>query len=707
MQDKELIGQIEKLKSQIDSQQKLDMVISELKNAFKQSNAPSKAVTHKASSTITGDSLFSLSSNDNLYFSTFVDDITDGVVTVDQSGTIISTNQTALQLLGKSFDESVDDNLINYTIDYDSFLSLFQSYQSYNLKKYEKAFAITLKGSQQSTTFCEITITKSLTETDEKYVVTFNDVTEQLMAEYDLFCATEKLHEAEGELRLLSMVASKTSNAVIIMDAARHIEWVNDGFTRIFGYTLEEVIGKRPGNVLQGPESEPGTLHQINERASNQESFSTEVINYHKDGTKKWLKLDLNPVFDDEGNLTNFISIETDITETKLNERALEEAKEKAESAARAKAHFLSTMSHEIRTPMNAVIGMSNLLLEEDLPARQREYIDTLKFSSDNLLNLINDILDFSKIEAGKINFESIQFDLHHLVKGIRESNTYMAQEKGITVDVLWDEQLPEHVYGDPTRLGQILNNLTSNAVKFTERGGVTIDISLSEETTKHQTIVFAVRDTGIGIAPEDMDSIFDSFTQSDIYVTRKYGGTGLGLTITKQLVELQAGKIRVDSKVGEGSVFTVTLQFDKVIAKGKLASKKRNEQASLEGYKILLVEDNQVNQFVAAKFLDKWKCSYQIAENGQQALDVLESHQFDLILMDLQMPVKDGFATTRHLRSSGHSHHRHVPIIALTAGNVMEVHHEAMEAGMNDFVTKPFNPIELFAKISKQLRQQ
>jgi len=420
---------------------------------------------------------------------------------------------------------------------------------------------------------------------------------------------------------------------------------------------------------------------------------------------EKWFSLALNPVHDKAGKLTHFVAVGTDITKSKNDQIALIQAKEKAEEASRVKAQFLSVMSHEIRTPMNAVLGMSNLLMEEELTDKQRKYLDTLKFSSDHLLNLINDILDFSKIEAGKIELEEIRFDLNMLINGIRESYRYKTSEKGIGLQIKWGEEVPHLMVGDPTRLGQILNNLVGNAVKFTKQGLVEVSCQKEEEDDDYVYLRFDVMDTGIGIPDDYKDSLFERFTQSDSRVNRKYGGTGLGLAITKQLVELQKGTLSVESMVEQGSTFTVRMKFGKLKenedlnAKGKIGNEK-----SLEGIKILLVEDNEINQFVAGKFLEKWHSSYDIAENGDVALNSLSNNNYDLVLMDIQMPVKDGYETTRIIRKSKNSGFDEIPIIALTAENIQEIMGEAFQVGMNDFVTKPFNPDELYRKIVKNL---
>lgn len=642
---------------------------------------------------------------DQALITTIMNDMVDAVLTLSASGEIVTVNKAAIATLGMAESELVSQKFVSLCTEYNDFQLLLSNYKSYHAPGPEKQFGIILKNAKRQKIFCEITISPLNQNKTFSYVAIIRDVTEEEQSKLELLSTTKILHRKEEELKLLSLVASKTSNAVIIMNANSQIEWVNAGFTKIFGYKIGEIIGKKPREILQGPESDPETLKKILAHTSQAKGFNAEVINYHKNGTKKWLKLVINPVFDDDGKLTNFIAIETDITDNKIIQKELEESKEKAERASNAKAQFLSTMSHEIRTPMNAVIGMSNLLLDEKLTDKQREYLNTLKFSSDNLLNLINDILDFSKIEAGRVEFENIEFNLRHLINGIKESNSYMAMEKGIAMKMKWQNNLPEVLIGDPTRLAQILNNLTGNAVKFTESGGVTINTTLVAEKKDSFVIQFDVVDTGIGISEKNLDTIFDSFTQSDIFVTRKYGGTGLGLTITKQLVDLQKGKIAVSSHIGEGSTFSVQLRFGK--PKSKIISKSTTSQGgeNLENIRILLVEDNQINQFVAVKFLDKWKCQYDIAENGEIALDYLSQSSYDLILMDLQMPVMDGYDATREIRNEQSKYYRDIPIIALTAGSILEVQNEAFEIGMNDFITKPFNPDELYAKIKKHLK--
>lgn len=385
-------------------------------------------------------------------------------------------------------------------------------------------------------------------------------------------------------------------------------------------------------------------------------------------------------------------------------EEELIEAKRQAEHASMAKAQFLSTMSHEIRTPLNAVIGISHLLLQDDPRPEQLENLHALRFSGENLLALINDILDFSKIEAGKIEFEEVDFSLSQLLKGIQHSLAFKAEEKGVTLRISQNEAIPETLTGDPTRLSQIMNNLVSNAIKFTQQGSVEVRVKIASQEEGKVKLTFEVEDSGIGIPEEKQSHIFDSFSQASSDTTRHYGGTGLGLAITKKLLELQGSQIQLNSREGEGSLFYFDLEFK--VSNQRIEDKSVFVQGnepfhSLEGYKVLLVEDNKMNVIVARQFLNKWKLAFEHAENGQEAVDrVIGGEQYDLILMDLQMPVLDGYEASLHIRKVFPT----LPIIALTASAMLEIQERVYKVGMNDFVTKPFNPRELYHKIVKQL---
>lgn len=380
----------------------------------------------------------------------------------------------------------------------------------------------------------------------------------------------------------------------------------------------------------------------------------------------------------------------------------LEVATEELAKSTKAKSEFLATMSHEIRTPMNAILGMTHLLKQDSPRKDQLEPINILDFSGKTLLSLIDDVLDFSKIEAGRIEFESIEFELGKLVSVILESFRATAKNKGITIKSSIGEEVPNMLIGDPARLTQILNNLFSNALKFTEEGKVELDISVVEDLGDSIRIQISLSDTGIGIEPERVETIFDSFTQASQNTKRLFGGTGLGLTISKQLTELQGGTISVESEEGKGSTFYVELTFEKGDSKAEAKNvlAEENSGKSLSGLKVLLAEDNLVNQKVMLRFLERWNVDMKVVDNGLEAVEAIRESNFDVVLMDLQMPKMDGYEASEQIRKLEDPYKRKTPIIALTAAALKEVREKVYASGMNDFVTKPFNPADLEQKL-------
>lgn len=392
-------------------------------------------------------------------------------------------------------------------------------------------------------------------------------------------------------------------------------------------------------------------------------------------------------------------------TKNRANKLILE-SKRQAEDATKAKANFLSTMSHEIRTPMNAIIGMTHLLTKENLKEEQKDKVEIINFSANNLLNLINDILDFSKIESGKIEFEELVFKPAELINNLYKTFEERTIENGLDFNFRIGSNVPETVKGDPSRLSQILINLIGNAIKFTDKGGVEIKVEEKQRQGIVSTLIFKVIDTGIGISEEKQAKIFESFSQADSQISRKYGGTGLGLAITKSLVELQDGKIRLISQPGLGSEFIVELKFELALEpQTSNDDEKEVDENKLRGKRVLIVEDDIINQKVAQNILSKWDVEIEVAENGKVALEKLQKEDFDIILMDLHMPEMNGYEATQAIRAlNGDSGKDKTPIIALTADAFTDVRDRIMEFKMNDYVSKPFVPDELKKKISKNL---
>ncbi|MCK5877633.1 MAG: response regulator [Candidatus Marithrix sp.] len=402
---------------------------------------------------------------------------------------------------------------------------------------------------------------------------------------------------------------------------------------------------------------------------------------------------------------TRTIELSTTNTELKLAIKEANEAKDIAESASKAKSEFLAKMSHEIRTPMNGIMGMTELLIGTELEEKQRKFLFTIQNSAENLLEIINEILDFSKIEAGYLKLENISFNLHKTLDEVKEFFEGRIIDKGLKFNCFLSPDLPVMVVGDPIRLRQILNNLIANAVKFTEQGKIIISTTVVEERD-HQTLIrFEVRDTGIGLAQTTKGKIFDSFTQADDSTTRKYGGTGLGLTISKQLVQMMGGKISMESQLEKGSLFWFTVVFKKA-EKPVFPVLKQSGSTSNLDINILIAEDNKVNQYVTVYMLEIIGAKTTVVEDGSLVVKELKKQKFDVILMDCHMPNMDGFEATLAVRKyeSQHPEKIAIPIIAVTANTMAGDRENCLKVGMNDFISKPFKKQALYEILKKWL---
>ena len=536
--------------------------------------------------------------------------------------------------------------------------------------------------------------------------------------------------ESQDRLAMLSMVASSTDNMVVITDADGVIDWVNPAFEARTGYAMDAARGYTPGSLLQGPGTDLATVARIAEALEQNQSVSAEILNYTIDGDPYWVMLQISSVFDSDGQVDRFVSVQSDSTERKRHEQEILEqkaalegrvqtrtaelrtAKEVAERAVLAKSAFIANVSHEIRTPLNAIIGLSHLCLKTELEPKQHDYIIKTEAAAKNLMRIVDDLLDFSQIEVGARVLEHAPFALATVIGNVDAIIGTLAREKGLGFSTDTTATLPTHLIGDPLRLEQVLLNLVGNAVKFTHRGAIRITIGIEAADDRSVTLEFRVHDTGIGLTQAQIDPLFQAFSQADESTARHYGGTGLGLAISKRLVEQLGGHIGVSSMPGAGSTFFFSAMFSSVeerIAPGGLAEGRAriaeplSEISRIAGSHILVAEDDPSNQQVAIELLEAVGVRATVVGNGLEVLEKLaDGETFDAVLMDVFMPGLDGLETTRRIRATPASDG--IVIIAMTAA-VSEAEKEAcVAAGMDDYEPKPIEPDRLYATLIKWL---
>ena len=499
---------------------------------------------------------------------------------------------------------------------------------------------------------------------------------------------------------LLQSILDNATSMIYVKDLEGKYMLTNKEFRKRFNLTSEMVIGKTNFDIVDAEMAKRFQDSDDEVIRTNQSVEREEVIDTPY-GTQTILNIKF-PLMDTLNKIYGISGIATDITERVKYEEELIEAKKVAEDAKTLQEQFLANMSHEIRTPMNGIQGMNDLLLDTELDIEQREFAKTIKRSADHLLVIINDILDFSKIQAGKLTIEKIDFNLNEVLGNITALFKHQVSERQLTLELTVDKNVPAAINGDPHRLNQILVNLIGNAIKFTHRGGVSVNIQVKKDTTEEVVLNFLVTDTGIGIETDIISNIFESFIQASTNTTRKYGGTGLGLAITKQLVEMQQGTITVESKIDIGTTFQFSIPYKFCKSIGALPPGEKylkDYRFLLTGKKFLVAEDNEINQKVIRQVLQRAGGIVDVVNNGKEAIERLKViKDYHLVIMDLQMPEMDGYAATKYIRSVMKLT---IPIVAMTASALKNEKDKCIEIGMNDYLSKPFNFSNLYRRLS------
>lgn len=543
----------------------------------------------------------------------------------------------------------------------------------------------------------------------EKLTKTFHTMSQMLDVETEREIAQKELAEKE---EFIQKVAQLSPNIIYVIDIEK---WTN-----IFqNHQIGEILGyenskNSSGSLLSFTDfidlQDIGTFRKhyrhIRHNLKDGEVIENEFRLRHKNCSDVWIITREVPFKRNKaGEVQEVLGTAIDITSRKLAETELIKAKKEAEKAARIKSDFLSTMSHEIRTPMNAIIGFTDLLLTSNFSEQDSQYLKTIKYSADNLMVILNDILDISKIEAGKFNIENFEFDLREKLQYLYQTFEYKALDKGLKLIFEIDEKIPPILVGDAYRLNQIMVNLIGNALKFTSNGFVKLRIQVVREHENLVDLNIEVSDSGIGISHDKLSMIFDSFSQAHNNNAAKYfGGTGLGLSITRKIAELMQGEITAESELGTGSKFSVKITFKQGEILPKRNSQNNDVPFSLKGFSIIVAEDILANQLLLKHLLNKWEADFIICNNGQEVLRTLQHRNFDLMLMDLQMPEMDGMTTTKIIRKS-FRHLDSVPIVAFTADTFARTAQDILDCNFDDFIAKPFKIDELTNVIRKQLR--
>jgi len=626
-----------------------------------------------------------------------VENIAEGLVITDLEGYVQFVNQRMCEMIGYTEQEILGIKAYKLITDKSKHVSLETRLARRRLGQAEQ-YEVLIRNKNGEARWVFVSATPYLDDEGDIIgsIAGLTDITERKKAEEQTLESQKKLQQ----------ILDTSLDAIVTIDKDSRVTSWSQNAVDIFGYTQTEAIGQFLHDLIVPDRHVQAHLKGVNRfiktgkgRVLNKR---IELPAKRKSGEEFPIELSISPlVIREEHYFSAFIQ---DITERKKNEEELIEARRVAEQARKAERQFLAHMSHEIRTPMNAVIGMTHLLRKSPLNEEQMEYVEALKFSGESLMNIISDILDLSKIEAGELEITYHPFALQPMIHSLQRTYQFKAQDKNVSIYAYIDDAIQNKIVGDKVRLGQILNNLMNNAVKFTTEGYVGLNAVLEKKEASLYWIRFEVYDTGLGIEEEDLSQIFDSFKQVHKVDKEKYGGTGLGLSIVKQLTELMGGQLTAKSELHKGTSFILTIPFqntgepfEESVDENKIDD---HDLEMIKSLRVLVAEDNPLNQKLISSILKQWECSFRLVTNGQEVVNVSKEKDYDIIFMDINMPILDGVEATKRIREDEENINRHTPIIALTAAALFEERKRMDQAGANEFVTKPFSPKQLQVSI-------
>ncbi len=614
----------------------------------------------------------------------------DAIIIFDRYGKVSFWNNQAETIFGWETKEVEKLGLLRSILPSKSvkaFVKILEDYIDFGKEQYLNTYLEEHLKNKKGTEFLvKIAITPIVQNNEIVFCSFIQDISIQKNAEI-------KLKNQEAKFR---NIIANMNLGILEVDLDEKINFVNQSFINISGYGNEELVGKKPSDFLLNNEAKKILKKKITLR-KNEIADVYELPIITKSGEIRWWAISGAPNFDDKHNLIGSIGIHMDITNKKRLEVALLQEKQKAEEAAKTQKDFLANMSHEIRTPLNAIVGFIRELEKQDLNDIQSGFVKNSKYASKHLLSIVNNILDLTKIEAGEMTLDHNDFDLNQIINGVVAVLESKSKQKELDLKWFISEDNNLNFKGDAIKLEQILFNCIGNAIKFTNKGSITIECNVLKDAVFFQEIELVISDTGIGMEKQYLDTIFNKFSQEENRKFRNFGGTGLGMAITKELVDLMKGTIKISSQKGKGTSISITINLEKgTNKKNKLAKKK---PLSIKNLNILLVEDNELNRMVAQNSLHHFKCHVTEATNGVEAITILKTKKFDVILMDILMPEMDGIAATKIIRDEMKIT---TPIIALTANAFKSEIQKCKKAGMNDYVTKPFDETNLVETIAK-----